>query len=56
MGPKLAGEEGEPAELCTQALAVLNRKDQSPAAPHAPRLQISLICQEGKLFLCNFSL
>lgn len=50
------GEEGELAELCTQALAVLNRRDQSPAAPRAARLQISLICWEGKLFPCNFSL
>lgn len=48
------GEEGELAELCTQALAVLNRRDQSPAAPRAPTLQILLLHQEGKLFPMQF--
>lgn len=33
-----------------------NRGDQTPATPHAPRLQISLIRWEGEPFPCNFSL
>lgn len=38
------------AELCTQALTVFNRGDLTPATPHVPRLQISLIRWEGELF------
>lgn len=44
------GEEGELAELCTQALTVFNRGDLTPATPRVPRLQISLIHWEGELF------
>lgn len=49
------GEKGELAELCVQTLAVISRRDQSPATTHVPRLSVSLICWEGKFFPCNFS-
>lgn len=50
------GVERELVELCTQALAVLSRRDESPVTPRAPRLQISLIHLQGKLFPLNCSL
>lgn len=55
-GTQTEREQGELAELCTQALAVFNRRNWNLATAHAPRLQVSVFLWEGKIFPCNFSL